>query len=261
MNRGGFVRPASRRFQQHACHQARANLQTDIPQQAQQRGLTDGCLVTECGNDGMGRGVQTTPEAGRQRCGEERVGAGDVPPLPHEAYHLHVDAQALHDGSGWPMAHRIGGQGRRFHHAVLRLRDDQVRVLVRLASRRARAALGLRGMIRRRRAGRRRGWFDGGRTRASLQPCHRIPQILVFNPQDDVLSRQHLDDVQQLDHDLVGCQIGNAVGIEVRYLHMLGVYQILAPLSPAAQQFWRGYRASVLIVAHCLTNDYAYCPS
>ncbi len=110
MNRGGFVRPASRRFQQHACHQARANLQTDIPQQAQQRGLTDGCLVTECGNDGMGRGVQTTPEAGRQRCGEERVGAGDVPPLPHEADHLHVDAQALHDGSGWPMAHRIGGR-------------------------------------------------------------------------------------------------------------------------------------------------------
>ncbi len=103
------------------------------------------------------------------------------------------------------------------------MRDDQGRVLFRLAPWRARAALGLRGMIRRQRAGR-RGWFDGGRTRASLQPCHRIPQILVFNPQDDVLSRQRLDDVQQLDHDLAGCQIGNAIGVEVRYLNILVVY-------------------------------------
>ncbi len=116
-----------------------------------------------------------------------------------------------------------GGQGRRFHYAVLLVRDDQGRVLFRLAPWRARAALGLRGVIRRQRAGR-RGWFDGGRTRASLQPCHRIPQILVFNPQDGVLSRQRLDDVQQLDHDLAGCQIGNAIGVEVRYLHILVVY-------------------------------------
>ena len=110
MNRGSFVRPASRRILQHACHRTRANLQTDIPQQAPQHGLPDGCPVTECGNDGMGRGAQPTPGAGRQRCGEERVGAGDGPPLPHEADHLHVDAQALHDGIGCPMAHRIGGR-------------------------------------------------------------------------------------------------------------------------------------------------------
>ncbi|MFV9507520.1 MAG: hypothetical protein AB4911_23460, partial [Oscillochloridaceae bacterium umkhey_bin13] len=46
-------------------------------------------------------------------------------------------------------------------------------------------------------------------------------------------------------HDLTGCQIGNAVGIEVRYLHMRVVYQTLAPPSPSAQRLWRGYLKTI----------------
>ena len=132
------------------------------------------------------------------------------------------------------MAHRIGRQGRRLDRTPFLVGHGQGFVLFRLATGRARAALSLRGMIGRWRAWRRRGWFDIRLRRASLQPCVLITQLLNLNPQCHILGGERLNDVQQLDHDLARGQIGNAVGVEVRYLHMRVVYQTFATLSLTA---------------------------
>ena len=56
-------------------------------------------------------------------------------------------------------------------------------------------------------------------TRASLQACELIAQLLDFNPLCGVLGGKCLNEVQQLDYDLTRLQIGNRVGVEVRNLH------------------------------------------
>jgi hypothetical protein len=66
-----------------------------------------------------------------------------------------------------------------------------------------------------------------------LQPCHRITQLLDLNPQRRVLSRERLNDVQQLDHHLARGHIRHGGGVDIRNLHMRGVFQMLAPLSPS----------------------------
>ena len=225
---------------QHARQGSGTNVQANAAQEGQQGRLADVRPVAESGHEGVGGGAEPTTVAGWQGGGDGSAGAGDVPDLAHEADDRDGEVQPLHKDVRGTMAHGIGRQGSRVNDAALLVGDDEGVVLLGFAARRAGATLGFRGVVSRRR----RRW--GGRlevrlARTSLQPCVLITQILVFNPQGSDLCCLHLYEVEQLDHDLTGCQIGDGCWIDVRNLHIPVVYQTIAVPSPTAQRLWRGY--------------------
>jgi len=65
--------------------------------------------------------------------------------------------------------------------------------------------------------------------------------MLDLNPRYCVLGSECFNEVQQLDHDLTDCQIGEGFWIDTSNPHILVVYQTFAMPSPTAQRLWRGY--------------------
>jgi len=123
MDGGRLVCPLPVRVKQHARQGAGANLHANIPQERPQRRLTDVGAVAEGEHQRPQRRAKGAVIAGRQRCGERRLRARDIPDLADKADHLRVNPQVLHDHVGRPVPYRVRGQHRRVDHAPFFTRD------------------------------------------------------------------------------------------------------------------------------------------